>query len=103
MMVAFRDAVVGEYLIYVVVLASRAQIRLIGHRNMLLKRGILHRDISLRNIMFDPRSGANSGNLGRLIDYDMARDVHDGSKMNTSNDFRRVCLAIYVFGSRPSH
>jgi serine/threonine protein kinase len=66
---------------------------------MLLKRGILHRDISLGNIMFDPRSGENSGNLGRLIDFDMAKDVHDGSEMNTPNDFRTVCLAIYVLCS----
>jgi serine/threonine protein kinase len=33
-----------------------------GHRNMLLERGILHRDVSLGNIMFDP-SGREK-NLG---------------------------------------
>src|SRR5882762_6323664 len=59
-----------------------------GHRDMLLQRGYLHRNISLSNIMFDPRGGDN--NLGRLIDFDLAKRVEFGSKTSTAGDFRTV-------------
>jgi len=67
---------------------------------MLLKYGILHRDISLGNIMFDPSGGDK--NLGRLIDFDLAKYVRfrRGSQMGTRGDFRMVSL---IFSStRPS-
>jgi len=72
----------------------------LGHRNMLLKRGILHRDISLGNIVFDPSGGDK--NLGRFIDFDLAKYVRfrRGSETGTRGDFRTVSL---VFSStRPS-
>jgi serine/threonine protein kinase len=64
-----------------------------GHRNMLLERGILHRDVSLGNIMFDPSGGEK--NLGRLIDFDMAKEIGHGPWTSTQDDFRTVCLMIY--------
>ncbi|KDQ16002.1 hypothetical protein BOTBODRAFT_144749 [Botryobasidium botryosum FD-172 SS1] len=54
LLVAFRDAVQG-------------------HRNLLFDYHILHRDISVHNIMFDSAGG--EGNAGRLIDLDLAADV----------------------------
>jgi serine/threonine protein kinase len=56
---------------------------------MLLERGILHRDISLGNIMFDSHGG--EGNEGRLIDFDLAKRVGDGRYMvKTPGDFQTV-------------
>ena len=59
---------------------------------MLLLRGYLHRNISLSNIMFDPRGGDN--NLGRLIDLDLAKRVEFGSKTSTEGDFRTVSVVV---------
>ena len=70
-----------------------------GHRTMLLKNRILHRDISLGNIMYDGDGG--EGNTGRLIDFDLARYVTAGDTMvRTPRDFRTVCfiLACSVMG-----
>ena len=55
---------------------------------MLLERRYLHRDISLGNIMFDPRGGDE--NVGRLIDFDLAKHVEFGSNTSTEGDFRTV-------------
>ena len=67
---------------------------------MLLKHGILHRDISLGNIMFDPSGGDK--NLGRLINFDLAKYVTfmHGSETNTRGDFRTVSLVFS--NTRPS-
>ncbi|KDQ08175.1 hypothetical protein BOTBODRAFT_119008, partial [Botryobasidium botryosum FD-172 SS1] len=54
LLVAFRDAVQG-------------------HRNLLIECQILHRDISIHNIMFHSTGG--EGNTGRVIDLDLAADV----------------------------
>ena len=55
---------------------------------MLLERRYLHRDVSLGNIMFDPRGGDE--NLGRLIDFNLAKCVEFGLKTSTEGDFRTV-------------
>src|SRR5882762_10937296 len=60
-----------------------------GHRTMLLKNHILHRDISLGNIMYDGDGG--EGNTGRLIDFDLAKHVAAGDPMvRTPRDFQTV-------------
>ena len=94
LLVAFRDAVVGESWLTIIAcisgIHSSMPFMFPGHRNMLLKRGILHRDISLGNIMFDPSGGDKD--LGRLIDFDLAKCVEfrRGSEMGTWGDFRTV-------------
>jgi len=59
---------------------------------MLLEHRYLHRDVSLGNIMFDPRGGDK--NLGRLIDFDLAKHVEFGSKASTEGDFRTVGVVL---------
>jgi serine/threonine protein kinase len=59
-----------------------------GHRNLLLDRNILHRDISLGNIMFD--ADGDSGNTGRLIDLDMAKVITFPPAKMTEGDTRTV-------------
>ena len=63
-----------------------------GHRDMLLQRGYLHRNISLSNIMFDPRGGDN--NLGRLIDLDLAKHVEFGFKTSTEGNSWTVGVVL---------
>ncbi|KAI0040241.1 hypothetical protein FA95DRAFT_1683896 [Auriscalpium vulgare] len=76
MLIAFRDAVVG-------------------HRNALLVKGILHRDVSLFNIMFDKR--ARDGALGRLIDFDHAKKFEDLFDKNaTGGD---LCVGTRMYQS----
>lgn len=45
----------------------------IGHRNLLLKRKILHRDVSINNLMYF--STKRQYNMGKIIDLDLAADV----------------------------
>ena len=61
-----------------------------GHRDMLLQRGYLHRNVSLSNIILDPHGGDK--NFGRLIDFDLAKRVEFGSKTSTEGDFRMVSV-----------
>src|SRR5882762_5368488 len=61
----------------------------LGHQAMLLERQVLHRDISLGNIMFDHAGGI--GNTGRLIDFDLAKRIAVGDQLfMTPGDFRTV-------------
>ncbi|KZT05327.1 uncharacterized protein LAESUDRAFT_760216 [Laetiporus sulphureus 93-53] len=59
-----------------------------GHRDLLLGRGILHRDISFNNLMY--YSAGTSGNTGKLIDLDLAANVRTlwNSGVATIGDFR---------------
>jgi len=70
---------------------------------MLLERRILHRDVSLGNIMFDHAGGM--GNTGRLIDFDLAKRIAaEDQSSRTPGDFRTVCsvLACHAI-RRPAH
>ena len=64
---------------------------------MVLEHHILHRDISLGNLMFD-RHGSK-GNVGRLIDFDLAKCIlPPGFEKPTPGDFRMV----HSISSRPT-
>ena len=71
-----------------------------GHKTMLLENQILHRDISLGNVMYHHVGG--EGSTGRLIDFDLAKRVTAGDIMvRTAGDFRTVrfilaCAACVV-------
>ena len=64
---------------------------------MLLENNILHRDVSLGNVMFDAHGG--EGGIGRLIDFDLAKRIIDKAKSDvaTEGDFRTVRLNIFCF------
>ncbi|KAI0047382.1 hypothetical protein FA95DRAFT_1606078 [Auriscalpium vulgare] len=85
MLIAFRDAVKG-------------------HRDALLVKGILHRDVSLFNIMFDKH--ARDGVLGRLIDFDLAKKFKDLFDKNaTGGDLRtgtRMYQSVKVLSGDPN-
>ncbi|KAI0040239.1 hypothetical protein FA95DRAFT_1650388, partial [Auriscalpium vulgare] len=74
MLIAFRDAVKG-------------------HRDALLVKGILHRDVSLFNIMFDKH--ARDGVLGRLIDFDLAKKFKDLFDKNATGGDLRTGTRMY--------
>ncbi|KAH9482156.1 hypothetical protein JR316_0004251 [Psilocybe cubensis] len=59
-----------------------------GHKRMWLK-GVLHRDISLENILFG-QEGAQVGNRGILIDLDSAIKVNDSQRSNTATRSGRL-------------
>jgi len=66
------------------------------HRTMFLEHDILHRDVGLGNVMFDPHGG--EGCIGRLIDFDLAKRIKvDEPNVATEGDFRTVRLNIFFF------
>jgi len=60
-----------------------------AHRDMLLQRRYLHRNVSLSNIIFSPSGGDK--NLGRLVDFDLAKRVEFGLGTSTQDDSQTVC------------
>jgi len=70
----------------------------VGHRNTLLKCGYLHRDVSLESILIDPSPSGGDKNLGRLIDFDLAKLVKFGARRVTFerqvSSFKVACLLI---------
>jgi hypothetical protein len=69
----------------------------IGHME-LLKRGILHRDVSLRNIL-KGRPGAGPGDRGILIDLDLA--IHYVT--NGANPLTDCRIVSATPSSQPRH
>jgi len=67
----------------------------LGHINLLLQEQILHRDVSLSNIMYDADGG--SGNMGRLIDLNMVKVIKFPPVLMTEGDLRTVSLTLVVF------
>jgi len=62
---------------------------------MFLENDVLHRDVSLGNVMFDPRGG--KGGIGRLIDFDLAKRMKaEEPVVATPGDFRTVRSNIYL-------
>src|SRR5882762_3193746 len=60
---------------------------------MLLERRVLHRDISLGNVMFHRTGGM--GNTRRLIDFDLAKRIAaEDQSSRTPGDFRTVCSVL---------
>jgi len=59
---------------------------------MLLRRRYLHRNVNLSNIIFDPSGGDK--NLGRLVDFDLAKHVEFGLGTSMQDDPRTVCLVL---------
>ena len=65
---------------------------IIGHRAVLLEKKILHRDISINNLLLTPNGGTDAGD-GVLIDFDMAKKVEaDNVSIPTEGDTRTVCF-----------
>ena len=66
------------------------------HKTMLLEHHILHRDISLGNVMYD--GDRRDGDTGRLVDFDLAKLVAPGDIMvRTAGDFRTVrCILAWL-------
>ncbi|KZT19330.1 hypothetical protein NEOLEDRAFT_1078111, partial [Neolentinus lepideus HHB14362 ss-1] len=62
----------------------------------LLRIGILHRDISLRNILLDRREGKDGGGWGILIDFDMAISL-DRNESQVKTDFRTGTRAFQSY------
>lgn len=62
-----------------------------GHLG-LFKAGILHRDVSVNNILLG-RPGAVNGWRGVLIDLDMAIYYNDPERVPTKADYRTVSLS----------
>ena len=65
-----------------------------GHQYLLLKCHILHRDISVFNIVYDARR--EEGSHGRIIDLDLAEDVNrlwSTEHQSTEGDGRTVRAA----------
>jgi Fungal protein kinase len=65
----------------------------VGHRHLLLERGMLHRDVCLEKILFD--SSDEEMSLGRLIYFELAKDVREdfgriGMETQLEDDLRRV-------------
>ncbi|KAJ7207117.1 hypothetical protein GGX14DRAFT_698273 [Mycena pura] len=59
-----------------------------GHRAVLLEKKILHRDISINNLLLTPNGGTDAGD-GVLIDFDMAKKVKtDSVSIPTEGDTR---------------
>ncbi|TFK46362.1 hypothetical protein OE88DRAFT_1667681 [Heliocybe sulcata] len=58
---AFRDIIAGQYELY--------------------KLGIVHRDVSTRNMVYNPDINARPGQRGFLIDFDMAKRMERQSSM----------------------
>ncbi|KIJ57187.1 hypothetical protein M422DRAFT_83618, partial [Sphaerobolus stellatus SS14] len=65
-----------------------------AHRQLHQVAGILHRDISLNNILLNP--GGEQGNRGILIDFDLATCINDDSEFATTY----VGQGTYRFMSR---
>ena len=87
---AVRDAITGECLLQrlsFLTLTFRS-----GHRALLLK-GVLHRDVSLHNILLGLVE--TLGKRGLLIDLDMARFISNGGA-NVLTDFRTVGLFLCI-------
>lgn len=84
---AFHDVVAGER--SSLNFSSNSQtFFLTGHKNI-WQKGILHRDISLENILLG-KPNAEVGNRGVLIDLDMAIKVDRQTNLSGSQ-FRTVC------------
>lgn len=71
-------------------LKARLSLPSTGHKNMRMQ-GILHRDISARNILHGA-SGASDGIRGKPIDFEMALQVH--GEANTTNWSRTVGSSV---------
>ena len=58
---------------------------------MLLQRRYLHQNVGLSNIIFDPSGGDK--NLGRFIDFDLAKHVEFGLDTSTQDE-STVCIVL---------
>lgn len=74
-----------------------------GHRNLLLQRHILHRDVSINNLMYFCTKLAN--NTGKLIDLDLAADVFKLWAVGgaTAGDLRTVSILVCLTNHTYSH
>ncbi|KZT25166.1 hypothetical protein NEOLEDRAFT_1093018 [Neolentinus lepideus HHB14362 ss-1] len=71
----------------------------------LWKLGILHRDISTRNMLFNPDPNAEPGQRGFLIDFDMAKNLNSTASI-AGNDLRtgtRLFQSIKVLEGVGNH
>lgn len=91
---ALRDAIAGKFSFYFTITGHPHRCFLTGRRE-LLRRGTLHRDVSVHNILLG-KPGAEPSGRGVLIDLDLAiRHIADGQ--NHRLDWRIVSTPIHSY------